>query len=348
VCSGYGAAVTDGLKLGVQFGYWTAQPRPARELVEIATAAEDLGYDSVWTGESWSSDAFSPLAAVAAATSRVRLCTGIAQIAARTPTAMAMHAMTLDGLSEGRAAVGIGVSGPQVVEGWYGRPFGQPLGRTREYVAIMREALRREGPVAAPGPHYPLPYSGEGSVGLGKPLKMITHPLRADVPIYLGAEGPRNVALAFEIADGWVPLYWSPYRTDAYTMPAVVPDGFEISVNVSVVLDDDVAHALWPIKATLGFYIGGMGAKSRNFHTELMARMGFEDEAYKIQDLFFEGKRDEAIMAVPDAFADEISLVGPKERIAERLDAWRATPVTTLLVGNRDPETLRLLADLTQ
>jgi hypothetical protein len=203
--------------------------------------------------------------------------------------------------------VGIGVSGPQVVEGWYGRPFGQPLARTREYVAIMRDALRREGPVAAPGPHYPLPYAGEGAVGLGKPLKMITHPLRADVPIYLGAEGPKNVAL-----------------------------------------DDDVANALWPIKATLGFYIGGMGAKSRNFHTELMARMGFEDEAYEIQDLFFEGKRDEAIMAVPDEFADEISLVGPKERIAERLDAWRATPVTTLLVGNRDPETLRLLADLTR
>src|SRR5262245_1342366 len=340
--------MADTLKLGVQFGYWTAQPRPARELVEIATAAEDLGFDSVWTGESWSSDAFSPLAAVSAATSRIRLCTGIAQIAARTPTAMAMHAMTLDGLSEGRAAVGIGVSGPQVVEGWYGRPFGQPLARTREYVAIMRETLRREDPVAAPGPHYPLPYAGQGSVGLGKPLRMITHPLRADVPIYLGAEGPKNVALAFEIADGWVPLYWSPSRNDAYAVPDSIPADFEIAVNVSVVLDDDVANALWPIKATLGFYIGGMGAKSRNFHTELMARMGFEDEAYKIQDLFFEGKRDEAIMAVPDAFADEISLVGPKERIAERLDAWRATPVTTLLVGSRDPETLRLLADLTR
>jgi alkanesulfonate monooxygenase SsuD/methylene tetrahydromethanopterin reductase-like flavin-dependent oxidoreductase (luciferase family) len=177
---------------------------------------------------------------------------------------------------------------------------------------------------------------------------MITPSRCADVPIYLGAEGPKNVRAAFEITDGLVPLYWSPYRTDAYTMPAVVPDGFEIAVNVSVVLDDDVANALWPIKATLGFYIGGMGAKSRNFHTELMARMGFEDEAYRIQDLFFEGKRDEAIMAVPDAFADEIALVGPRERIAERLDAWRATPVTTLLVGNRDVETLRLLADLTQ
>jgi F420-dependent oxidoreductase-like protein len=340
--------VTDTLKLGLQFGYWTARPRPARELIALATAAEDLGFDSIWTGESWSSDAFSPLAAVAGATRRVRLCTGIAQIAARTPTAMAMHAMTLDGLSEGRAAIGIGVSGPQVVEGWYGRPFGQPLSRTREYVQIMRDALRREAPVTAPGPHYPLPYTGEGSVGLGKPLKMITHPLRADIPIYLGAEGPKNVALAFEIADGWVPLYWSPYRPDAYTMPDAVPDGFEIAVNVAVVVDDDLATALWPIKATLGFYIGGMGARSRNFHTELMARMGFEEEAYRIQDLFFAGRRDEAIMAVPDEFADEISLVGPKERIAERLEAWRATPVTTLLVGATDPDTMRFLADLTR
>jgi len=336
------------LKLGLQFGYWTAAPRPARELIALATAAEDLGFDSVWTGESWSSDAFSPLAAVAGATSRVRLCTGIAQIAARTPTAMAMHAMTLDGLSEGRAAVGIGVSGPQVVEGWYGRPFGQPLARTREYVAIIREALRREGPVAAPGPHYPLPYTGEGSVGLGKPLKMITHPLRGDVPVYLGAEGPKNVALAFEIADGWVPLYWSPYRTDAYAMPDTIPDDFEIAVNVSVVVHDDVATALWPIKATLGFYIGGMGAKSRNFHTELMARMGFEDEAHHIQDLFFAGKRDEAIAAVPDEFADAISLSGPKERIRDRLEAWRGTPITTLLVGGADPDTMRFLADLTR
>ena len=336
------------MKLGLQFGYWTAQPQPARELVERATFAEGLGFDSIWTGESWSSDAFSPLAAVAAATSKVKLCTGIAQISARTPTAMAMHAMTLDGLSEGRACVGIGVSGPQVVEGWYGRPFSKPLGRTREYIEIMRAALAREVPVESPGPHYPLPYQGEGALGLGKPLKMITHPRRADVPIFLGAEGPKNIALAAEIADGWVPLYYSPYRPDVYQ--AQLDDakaGFEVAVNVSVSLADDVATALLPIKGALGFYIGGMGAKSKNFHTELMARMGYEEEAFRIQDLFFEGKRDEAIMAVPDEFADEISLVGPKERIAERLEAWRETPVTTLLVGSQDPDTLRLLADLT-
>jgi F420-dependent oxidoreductase-like protein len=340
--------VTDDLKLGLQLGYWTAEPRVARELVEVATLAERLGFDSVWTGESWSSDAFSPLAAVAAATERVKLCTGIAQISARTPTAMAMHAMTLDGLSGGRACLGIGVSGPQVVEGWYGRPFGKPLARTREYVAIVRDALARAEPVTANGPHYPLPYRGEGSVGLGKPLKMITHPRRTEIAIFLGAEGPKNVALAAEIADGWVPLYYSPHRPEVYEQSlAAAPRDFEIAVNVSVSVSNDVATALWPIKAALGFYIGGMGAKTKNFHTELMARMGYEDEAFHVQDLFFDGKRDEAIMAVPDAFADEISLVGPKERIAERLDAWRKTPVTTLLVGGQDPDTMRLMADLT-
>jgi len=331
--------VSTDLKLGLQLGYWTAEPRAAR----------DLGFDSVWTGESWSSDAFSPLAAVAAATTRVRLATGIAQMSARTPTAMAMHAMTLDGLSEGRAVLGVGVSGPQVVEGWYGRPFGKPLARTREYVSIVRAALAREVPVASAGPYYPLPYQGEGALGLGKPLKMITHPRRADIPIFLGAEGPKNVALAAEIADGWVPLYYSPYRSEVYAeqLRAAKP-GFEIAVNVSVFVADDVATALWPIKAALGFYIGGMGAKSKNFHTELMARMGYEEEAHHIQDLFFEGKRDEAILAVPDAFADEISLVGPKERIAERLEVWRDTPVTTLLLGGSDEATMRVMADLTR
>ena len=341
--------MTSDLRLGLQFGYWTAEPRPARELVDAARAAEDLGFDSVWTGEAWSSDAFSPLAAVAAATTRVRLATGIAQLSARSPTTAAMHAMTLDGLSEGRAVLGLGVSGPQVVEGWYGRPFGQPLARTREYVEVVRAVLRREAPVTSPGPHYPLPYRGDGAVGLGKPLRLITHPRRADVPIVLGAEGPRNVALAAEIADGWVPLYYSPYRPEVYAEPlAGARPGFEIAVNVAVNVDDDLSRALLPVKATLGFYIGGMGARTRNFHTELMSRMGFAEDAARIQDLFFEGRREEAVLAVPDQFADEISLCGPRARIAERLEAWRSTPVTTLLVGSRDPSVLRLLADLTR
>ena len=239
---------------------------------------------------------------------------------------MAMHAMTLDGLSEGRACLGIGVSGPQVVEGWYGRPFGKPLARTREYVRHRaRRAARARSRSSATGAHYPLPYRGEGAIGLGKPLKMITHPLRGDIPIYLGAEGPKNVALAVEIADGWVPLYYSPYRPEVYERAARgtrarLRDRGQRVRRASPTTSPPRSGRSRP---TLGFYIGGMGAKSKNFHTELMARMGYEEEAFHIQDLFFEGKRDEAIMAVPDAFADEISLVGPKERIAERLDAWR-------------------------
>lgn len=338
----------DDLKLGIQLGYWTATPPDPQGLIELAQRAEGLGYDSIWTGESWSSDAFSPLVWVAAHTERLHLATGIAQMSARSPVTAAMHAMTLDSLSGGRFRLGVGVSGPQVVEGWYGRPFEKPLARTREYVQIIRDVLAREAPVTNDGPHYPLPYAGPGSVGLGKPLKSITHPPRADIPIYLGAEGPKNVTLAAEICDGWVPLYYSPQRPEVYAdQIAAAKPGFEIAVNVHVSVDDDVATALLPVKGMLGFYIGGMGAKTKNFHTELMSRMGYEDEAHRIQDLFFEGRRDEAVMAVPDEFADEISLVGPPARIRERLEAWRTSPVTTLLIGNHDPAVLALLADLT-
>ncbi len=194
------------LKLGLQIGYWGAQPPD--DLVPIAQEVERLGYDSIWTAESWGSDAFTPLAWIGANTSTIRLGTSVVQLSARTPTATAMAALTLDHLSNGRMILGLGVSGPQVVEGWYGQPFGKPLARTREYVDIIRQVLRRETPVTNPGEHYPLPYTGPGSWGLGKPLRSITHPLRADVPIFLGAEGPKNVALAAEIADGWLPLYY--------------------------------------------------------------------------------------------------------------------------------------------
>ena len=331
------------MQLGYQFGYWTAAPRPAADLVAAAQRAEALGYDSLWTGESWSSDAFAPLAAVAGATSTIRLCTGIAQIGARPPTTAAMHAITLDGLSGGRAVLGLGVGGPQVAEGWYGRPFAKPLARTREYVDVVRRAVAREAPVANDGPHYPLPYTGEGSVGLGKPLKLITHPLRPRIPILLGAEGPKNVALAFEIADGWLPLYFPPEQAGLYDLPEV-PDGFEIAVNVSVFVDDDVATALWPVKATLGFYIGGMGAKGRNFHTELMARMGHEEAAFRIQELFLDGKRDEAIAAVPDEWVDLKSLVGPPARIKERYRAWEDSGADSISVRSRQPEAIEVMA----
>jgi F420-dependent oxidoreductase-like protein len=332
-------------KLGVVFGYWGAGPPP--DLVRTAQEAERLGYDSVWSAEAWGSDAFTPLAWIGANTSRIKLGTAVVQLSARTPTATAMAALTLDHLSGGRLILGLGVSGPQVVEGWYGRPFAKPLARTREYVDIIRQVLRREAPVTSEGPHYPLPYEGPGSWGMGKPLRSITHPLRADVPIYLGAEGPKNVAMAAEIADGWLPLYYSPYRQEVYaeSLREKKP-GFEIAQIVMVSITDDVSQGLMPMKSALGFYIGGMGHPKRNFHMELMSRMGFEAEAHKIQDLFSQGKRAEAIAAVPDQFADELSLVGPLPRIRERLEAWKETPVTTLLVGNRDAEVLRTMAEL--
>jgi F420-dependent oxidoreductase-like protein len=315
--------------------------------VELAQEAERLGYDSAWTAEAWGSDAFTPLAWIGANTSKIRLGTSVVQLSARTPTATAMAALTLDHLSGGRMILGLGVSGPQVVEGWYGQPFSKPLARTREYVDIIRQVLRREAPVTSPGPHYPLPYRGEGSWGMGKPLKSITHPRRADLPIFLGAEGPKNVALTAEIADGWLPLYYSPFRQDVYaeSLRERKP-GFEISQLIPVNIGDDLEAALMPVKAMLGFYIGGMGSKKRNFHMELMGRMGFEAEAEKIQELFLEGKRAEAVAMVPSAFADEISLSGPIDRIRDRLDAWRETPVTTLLVAGGEVDTLRTMAEL--
>jgi F420-dependent oxidoreductase-like protein len=333
------------MKLGLVWGYWTAQPPEG--VVELTQAAENAGFDSVWTAESWGSDAFTPLTWIAAHTSTIRLGTSVVQMSARTPTATAMHAMTLDHLSGGRMVLGLGVSGPQVVEGWYGQPANKPLARTREYVEIIRQALRREGHLEFHGEFYNHPYTGPESTGLGKPLKIMTHPLRSEIPILLGAEGPKNVTQTAEIADGWFPLYYSPFRQEVYAdQIADRKDGFEINPIVTFNVTDDVEQALWPVKASLGFYIGGMGAKGQNYHTKLMARMGFEEEAYRIQDLFFEGKRDEAIAAVPDSFADEISLVGPEGRIKERLEEWRKSPITSLLISARSPEALRQAADI--
>ncbi len=337
--------MSSALELGVQFGYWGAQ-KPL-DHVELAQEAERLGYDSVWTAEAWGSDALTPLAWIGAHTTRIRLGTSVAQLSARTPTAAAMAALTLDHLSNGRMILGLGVSGPQVVEGWYGQPFAKPLARTREYVNIVRQVLRREAPVQNDGPHYPLPYTGEGAWGLGKPLRSITHPLRSDIPIFLGAEGPKNVAMTAEIADGWLPLYYSPFRQEVYAESlGQLKPGFEIAQLVIVNVNDDLEAALGPVKAMLGFYIGGMGARKHNFHMELVGRMGFEAEAHKIQDLFFEGKRAEAIALVPSQFADEISLCGPLDRIKDRIQAWRETPVTTLLIAGGNVETMRTMAEI--
>ncbi|MFF0445106.1 LLM class F420-dependent oxidoreductase [Streptomyces sp. NPDC004609] len=334
------------MRLGLALGYWGRGPSPGH--LGLAQEAERLGYDSVWTSEAWGSDAFTALTWIAAGTSRIRLGTAVAQMAARTPTATAMHALTLDHLSGGRVMLGLGLSGPQVVEGWYGRPFpSSPLTATREYVEIIRQVLRREGPVELAGRFHAHPYTGEDGTGLGKPLKPITHPLRADLPLLLGAEGPKNIAQTTRIADGWLPLYWSPLRTDVYRASLTeLRDGFLIAPLVRAQVCDDITEGLLPVKAMLGFYIGGMGHSARNFHADLMARMGYEREARHIQRLFAQGRREEAVLAVPDAFADEISLVGPRERIAERLESWRAGPVTDLLVTAPDPRTLRVLAEL--
>ena len=333
------------MKLGLQWGYWGQLPPP--NLVELSQEADRLGFDSVWTAEAWGSDAFTPLAWIAAHTERVKIGTCIAQLSARTPAATAMATLTLDHLSGGRMMLGLGVSGPQVVEGWYGRPAKKPLQQTREYVEIIRKILRRDEPVTSDGEFWQLPYLGPNSTGLGKPLRSITHPLRADLPIFLAAEGPKNVAQTVEIADGWLPLYYSPYRQDVYAdQLAGANEGFEVVAMANVTVTDDVEAGLYPMKAALGFYIGGMGAKGQNYHTKLMSRMGFEAEALKIQELFFEGRRDEAIAMVPDQFADEISLVGPPERIRDRLAAWEESPVTTLLMYPSSPENMRTVAEI--
>jgi F420-dependent oxidoreductase-like protein len=329
------------MKLGLMLGYWMPDPWDPTALV---VEAERLGYDSAWTAEAYGSDVFSPLCWIGARTSRIKLGTGIMQISARTPACVAMTAATIDHLSGGRLILGIGVSGPQVVEGWYGQPFPKPMGRTREFVRLLRTMLRREGPVSFAGEHYQLPYPG--GARLGKALKLIVRPLRSEIPIYLGAEGPKNVAMAAEIADGWLPLFYSPFRTDAYrdSLRNLRP-GFEIACAVTVNVNDDLEQALLPIKWMLAFYIGGMGAAQKNFHLNLIGRLGFEGEARRVQELFLEGKRAEAAAAVPDRLADEISLAGSPARIKDRVQAWKGSPVTTILVGSREPAALRLMAE---
>lgn len=332
------------MQLGLTLGYW-GRGMP-EGLVDLAVAAEEAGFDAVWSAESWGSDAFSPLVLIAARTERIKLGTGVVQISARTPTAVAMHAVTLDHISRGRVILGLGVSGPQVVEGWYGQPFGRPMARTREYVEVLRRVFARAEPLQFDGDHHRHPYDGPGATGLGKPLKIMTHPLRP-IPIWIGAEGPRNVAQTAAIADGWLPLYYSPFRPEVYADSlAGARPGFEIAVNATLRVGPDVEEALWPIKTVLAFYIGGMGARGQNYHTELMARMGYEQAARAVQDLFLAGRRDEAVAAVPSEFADEISLVGPVERIKDRLQAWASTPVTMLNVSARTPEECRQAADL--
>ena len=331
------------MKLGLGIGAF-GPPGGAR-LAGLAKEAEALGYDTIWAPEIYGADCFTPLTWIGAHTERIKLGTSIMQISARTPASAAMHAVSLDHLSNGRLVLGIGVSGPQVVEGWYGQPYPKPLARTREWVAIFRQIVARQGPVSFTGAHYQLPLPG--GTGLGKPLKLILHPVREHIPVFLGAEGPKNVALGAEICDGWIPMFLSPYRMmDLYKDAMRIRNAdFEIAAAVPVIVDDDVQRALNHIKQNVGFYIGGMGAKSFNVHKDHVTRMGFGDEADRVQALFLAGRRDEAIAAVPNELCDEIALVGPKARIRERLGAWKESPVTMLNVGTGDRETLRFMAE---
>ncbi|MBI4638293.1 MAG: LLM class F420-dependent oxidoreductase [Candidatus Rokubacteria bacterium] len=315
--------------------------------------AERLGYDSVWSAEAYGSDAVTVAAWVAARTERIHVGTAIMQIAARTPAMTAMTAMTLDALSGGRFRLGLGVSGPQVVEGWHGQPFGRPLRKTREYVDIVRAVLRREKPLEYRGEYYQIPYAGPGASGLGKPLRSILHG-RAGLPIYLAAIGPKNIALAAEIADGWIPVFFAPGRMRMFRQwldegaragGRDAGKGFDIMPVVPVVVGERVQACRDAVKPRVALYVGGMGARGKNFYNELARRYGYEEAAEKLQDLYLSGRKAEAEAAVPDALVDELALCGPRERIKERLGEWTASGATTLMVAG-NAEAVRLMAEL--
>lgn len=342
------------MKLGLQLGYWGAQP-PTNH-AELVSAAEEAGFDTVFTAEAWGSDAYTPLAWWGRETTRMRLGTSVIQLSARTPTACAMAALTLDHLSGGRHILGLGVSGPQVVEGWYGQKFPKPLARTREYIDIIRQVWAREAPVHSDGPHYPLPLTGEGTTGLGKNLKPITHPLRADIPIMLGAEGPKNVALAAEIADGWLPIFYSPriatmyneWLDEGFARPGArrTRETFEICATAQVVVTDDRPAVMELMKPHLALYMGGMGAEGTNFHADVYRRMGYAEVVDDVTRLFRSDRKDEAATVIPDELVDDSAIVGDLAFVQEQITAWEASGVTMMVVGARSPEQIRDLAAL--
>jgi F420-dependent oxidoreductase-like protein len=341
------------MRLGLVTGYSGAQ---IELLMEVIQEADRLGYHAVWTAEAYGSDAVTPLAWIGALTKNIHLGTAIMQMPARTPANTAMTAMTLDQLSGGRVLLGLGMSGPQVVEGWHGQSYGKPLQRTREYVEIVRTIFKREQPLVYDGDYYQIPYRGADATGLGKPLKSILHG-RADLPIYLAAIGPKNVALAGEIADGWLPIFFSPTRY-AETFKEALDAGFaaagdgkssvnfDIAPSVHVVLGDSVEACRNQLKPMLALYIGGMGAKGRNFYHDLACRLGYEAAADAIQDLYLAGNKADAVGAVPNDLVDEIALCGPKERLQERLAMWKDSPATTLNIATHDIDAVRLMAEL--
>jgi len=340
------------MKLGFTLGYGGARAGLDVPLVQRADA---LGYSIVWSAEAYGADAVTPLAWIGAQTKRIRLGTGIMQMPGRTPANTAMTAMTMDELSGGRFVLGLGVSGPQVVEGWHGVPYGKPLKRTREYIAILRQIFERKGPLEFNGEYYQVPYKGEDATGLGKPLKSVLHG-RADLPIYVAAIGPKNIALAAEIADGWLPVFFSPQRFRIFESSlnegfAQAGGGkslanFEINPYVHVEMGPDVQACRDAVKPHMALYVGGMGAKGKNFYNDLMCRYGYEEAAEKVQNLYLSGKKAEAAAALPDALIDEVALCGPKERIAERITEWQKIPGMVLCTRAPDEATLTTLAEL--
>lgn len=343
------------LGLNLAMTHWDSGVEPN---LGLAQEAERLGFSAVWTEEAYGSDAVVPLAWVAALTSTIGIGSAVWQVPARTPAMAAMTAATLDKLSGGRLRIGLGASGPQVVEGWHGQPYERPLGRTREYAEILRAILAREGPVSFEGRDYRLPYSGEQGAGLGKPLKLIMHPQRPRVPIYLGSLGPRNVEMTAQMADGWLPIFVAPrcfeevFGESLANGFAAAGEGkapgpaFDIAPIVSVVVGDDVDACRAPVREKVALYIGGMGASKKNFSNLLIRRFGYEEAAEEIQARFLAGDRAGAERAVPDELIDDVALCGPRERIAELLEAWRESPVTTIICDTDDPAALQTMAEL--
>lgn len=341
------------MRLGIMVGYSGAKIELPMDLI---LEADKLGYYSVWTSEAYGSDSITPLAWIGALTKQIKLGTAIMQMPARTPAMTAMTAITLDQLSGGRMLLGLGLSGPQVVEGWHGRAYGKPLGKSREYVQILRKILAREEPLVHDGEHFKIPYAEADATGLGKPLKSIIHG-RPDLPIYLASIGPKNVTLTAEIADGWLPIFFSP---DAYseTYQQYIEAGFakagngksidefDIAPSVTVILEDNLEMAYNQVKPQLALYIGGMGAKGKNFYFDLACRYGFEAEAEAIQDLYLAGNRGEAMMTVPNELVDAVALVGSKDRIKDRVQLWQNSPITTLNITAFDIETIRFMAEI--
>jgi F420-dependent oxidoreductase-like protein len=340
------------VKIAVIAGYWGAGP-PA-DAAELFAAADRLRLDQIWTAEAWGSDAWTPLAWYGSRTSHVRLGTAVSQLSARPPATLAMTAMTMDHLTRGRVIIGVGTSNPQVVEGWYGQPYPRPLERTREYIDILRAVIARREPVTYRGKHYQLPYPG--GTGLGKPLRSILHPYRPEIPVYLGAEGPKNVALAAEIADGWNTIFFSPSMNDFYAR--ALAEGFArpgarhtretfdvVGGPMRIIVDDDTERAADLLRPSLALYIGGMGARGVNFHHEVFARMGYEAEARVIQDRYLAGDRKGAIAAVPTRLVEDVALIGPWPKIAEEIQRWQQTVLTTFTV-NTDLAHLGKVAEL--